>query len=129
MGAKKKNGKKVLAIDDDAMARDIYKEILEDAGFEVVTESDGKAGIARFKAGKFDCVILDVYMPGMSGLDVIEALDPDSMKVPIIVISGGGGGSGAHPLQLAATLGAVRSFGKDFAHADLIAAVKELTGV
>jgi DNA-binding NtrC family response regulator len=123
-----KNGKKVLAIDDDALARDIYRKILEDAGFEVSLAADGKSGIAAFKAGKFDCVILDIYMPGLSGLDVLETLDPESTKVPVIAISGGGGETGAHPLELAATLGAARSFLKDFEHADLVKAVKELTG-
>jgi FixJ family two-component response regulator len=67
-------------------------------------------------------------MPGLSGLDVLETLDPESTKVPVIAISGGGGETGAHPLELAATLGAARSFLKDFEHADLVKAVKELTG-
>lgn len=128
MPEKPKSGKKVLSIDDDALARDIYKSILEEAGFEVSLAADGRTGIAAFKAGKFDCVILDIYMPGLSGLDVLEALDPESTKVPVIAISGGGGDSGAHPLELAATLGAARSFQKDFEHAALVKAVKELTG-
>ena len=125
---KKKSGKKVLAIDDDPLARDIYRKILEEAGFEVEVAADGKAGLAAFKTGKFDCVILDIYMPGMTGLDVLEALDPDNSKVPVIAISGGGGGSGAHPLELASSLGAAKSFEKDFVHEDLVKAVRELTG-
>jgi DNA-binding response OmpR family regulator len=124
----KKTGKRILAIDDDPLARDIYEKILVDAGYDVVVAADGKAGVAAFKAGRFDCVILDIYMPGMSGLDVLEALDPDSTKVPVIAVSGGGGGSGAHPLELASTLGAARSFGKDFDHEEFLKAVKELTG-
>ncbi|HEU4393969.1 MAG TPA: response regulator [Planctomycetota bacterium] len=124
----KSNGKRVLAIDDDGLARDIYRSILEEQGFEVVAAADGRSGIDLFRKQKFDCVILDIYMPGMSGLDVIEELDPDTSKVPIIAVSGGSG-KGDPPLHLASTLGAVRSFRKDFEHADLVKAVQELTGI
>ena len=86
---KKSNGKRVLTIDDDGLARDIYRSILEEQGFEVVGAADGKSGIELFRKQKFDCVIVDIYMPGMSGLDVIEELDPESTKVPVIAVSGG----------------------------------------
>ena len=123
------NGKSVLVIDDDAFAREIYGAILGEAGFEVVSAADGRSGLETFRTRKFDCVILDIYMPGLTGLDVIDVLDPDTTKVSIIAISGGGGKTGAHPLQLAASLGAARTFGKDFEHEELVRAVRELTGV
>jgi CheY-like chemotaxis protein len=121
------NGKAVLVIDDDALARGIYKDILEEEGFEVVCAVDGKSGLDAFKKRKFDCVILDVYMRGMTGLDVLEVLDPETTGVKIIVISGSGEETGVHPLALAATLGAARTFPKDFEHEDLVQAVRELT--
>jgi DNA-binding response OmpR family regulator len=124
-----KNGKRVLAIDDDPLARDIYRQILEEAGFEVDGAPDGKAGIEKFKAGRYHCVLLDIFMPGLSGLDVIEALDPEKSGVPVIAISGGGGQTGARPLALAASLGAAASLGKDFEHGALVDTVKRLTGV
>ena len=124
-----KNGKKVLAIDDDSMARDIYFVILEEAGFTVTLAADGKSGLEAFRKARFDCVIIDIFMPGMTGLDVIEALDPEKCRVPILAISGGGSHSGSHPLELAASLGAAKSLNKDFEHAELVAAVKELTGL
>ena len=123
-----RNGKRVLAIDDDALARDIYRAILEPEGFEVVVAGDGKTGLELFRQQHFDCVILDIYMPGLTGLDVIDHLDPGNTKVPIIAISGGGGKTGAQPLRLAATLGAARSFSKDFEYEALKTAVRELTG-
>jgi len=125
----KRNGKRVLAIDDDPLAREIYKSILENAGFEVVTAGDGKSGIAAFKSGKFDCILLDIFMPGLSGLDVIESLDPSNSKIPVIAISGGGAATGAQPLLLAASLGASASLCKDFEHEDLVRKVMELTGL
>lgn len=126
--AAKPNGKKVLVIDDDPMARDIYRAILEEAGFAVVAAEDGEKGLALHRADPADCILLDVFMPGLSGLDLIEALDPDTSGVPIIVISGGGHAAGASTLRLAESLGAARAFSKDFEHADLLAAVRELTG-
>lgn len=127
-GAKKKSGKVVLAIDDDPLALDIYRSILEEAGFEFVGAADGQKGLDLFRKRKFDCVILDIYMPGLSGLDVLEQLDPETSKVPVIAISGSEKDSGSHSLHLASTLGAAKSFRKDFEHGDLVKAVRELTG-
>lgn len=124
-----KNGKSVLCIDDDPMARDIYRVLLEEAGFTVTLAPDGESGLAAFLKGRFDCVIVDIFMPGMSGLDVIEALEPEKKGVRILAISGGGNQSGAQPLRLAATLGAVRSMNKDFEHEDFVKAVRELSGL
>jgi len=126
--ASQKNGKHVLVIDDDAMARSICRSLLEEGGFEVLEAEDGEKGLALSKTQKMDCIILDVFMPGLSGLDLIEALDPDTSGVPIIVISGGGHAAGESTLHLAETLGAARTFTKDFEHADLLAAVRELSG-
>ncbi len=124
-----RNGKNVLCIDDDSMARDIYFVLLEEAGFTVTLAADGKAGLEAFRKARFDCVIVDVFMPGMTGLDVIEALDPEKCRVPILAISGGGSQSGTHPLELATTLGAAKVLDKDFEHAELVAAVRGLTGL
>lgn len=126
--AGKTNGKKVLVIDDDPMARDIYRQILTEGGFEVLEAENGQRGLDVYKSIKVDCVVLDVFMPGLSGLDLIEALDPDTSGVPIIVVTGGGHAAGASTLHLAETLGAARAFSKDFEHAELLAAVRELTG-
>jgi two-component system chemotaxis response regulator CheY len=124
-----KNGKRVLAIDDDRLARDVYRTLLEAAGFEVVSASEGNEGLNLFRKSKFDCVILDIFMPGMSGLDLIEELDPENSKVPIVAVSGASDHTGTNPLHLAITLGAARTLTKDFEHEDLVKAVKELTGV
>lgn len=124
-----RNGKAVLAIDDDSMARDIYRVILEEAGFAVTLAADGKSGLEALRKGRFDCLLLDIYMPGMTGLDVIETLDREGNRVPILAISGGGAQSGAHPLELATTLGTAKSINKGFEHGDLVKAVEELTGL
>ena len=125
---KGRNGKRILAIDDDGLALDIYRNLLEQEGYEVVGARDGTAGLELFRKGKFDCVILDIYMPGKSGLDVLEELDPETSRVPVIAISGSGKESGSNSLHLAATLGASRTLRKDFDHGEFLRAVQELTG-
>lgn len=118
----------ILVIDDDAMARDIYRSVLESGGFRVLTAGSGAEGLEIYRAQAVHCVLLDIFMPGLSGLDLLEEFDPEVSGIPVIAISGGGTVTGAHPLKLAETLGASRTFSKDFEHEELLAAVRELTG-
>jgi DNA-binding response OmpR family regulator len=124
-----KNGKIVLVIDDDPMARDLYRAILEADGFEVLDEGEGEKGLEVYKSTKVDCVILDIFMPGLSGLDLLEQLDPDTTGVPVIAVSGSGHAAGSSPLHLAETLGASKGFSKGFEHEELLGEVRKLTGL
>lgn len=120
--------KRILVIDDDALARSIYRGLLEEAGYAVSDASDGAAGLAMFRSGGWALVVLDLFMPGLDGLDALEEMDPERSGVPVIVISGGGTKTGADPLHLAMTLGASRSFPKSFEYDEFLDAVRELTG-
>jgi len=120
--------KKVLVIDDDPLAREIYKAILTPSGFQVDGAGDGETGLEKFKAGNYDCVVVDIYMPGISGLDLIEQMDPETSGVPILAISGADTRGGGSALNLARTLGAAKVLPKSFEHQELIEAVMELTG-
>ena len=64
----------VLIVDDDPGARLLLGTALERAGFRVAAAPDGQAALNEFRAQAFDCVILDVVMPGMSGFDVCTSL-------------------------------------------------------
>lgn len=77
------NGKKrILLIEDDAYTRDIYQEILEEAGFEVTLAIDGLEGLIKLKSGEHNLVLLDVMMPKMDGISVLKALKSDSSYQP-----------------------------------------------
>jgi DNA-binding response OmpR family regulator len=119
--------KRILVIDDDAMARSIFRSLLEEEGYGVSEAADGATGLRMFREGGWDLVVLDIFMPGLSGLDALQDMDPERSGVPVVVISGAGSATGADPLHLAMTLGASRSFSKDFEHGDFLAAVRELT--
>lgn len=87
-------GMRVLLVEDNEINREIVEFILREAGAEVVTANDGKAAVDAFAAsepGSFDCVLMDLMMPVMSGYEasrVIRGLDrTDAETVPIIALS------------------------------------------
>ena len=88
------SGMRVLLVEDNALNCEIVEYILGEAGAEVVTANDGKAAVganAAAEPGRFDCVLMDLMMPVMSGYEaarVIRGLDrPDAKTVPIIALS------------------------------------------
>jgi CheY-like chemotaxis protein len=78
----------ILIIDDDEAVRTAASMMLEAHGFDVVTVESGPAGVAAIKAGAFDVVIVDLFMPGMDGLATTRAIHQHSPATPIIAVSG-----------------------------------------
>jgi CheY-like chemotaxis protein len=77
----------VLCIDDDPESTELRREMLESAGFRVLTANNGPDGLALVAGDRPDIVLLDYLMPGMDGGEVagrIKALRPD---LPIILLS------------------------------------------
>ena len=81
---------RILVIDDEAAIRDSLKMILEYEGYEVLTAATGEEGIAQAEREAPDLVFLDVKMPGMDGLEVLQRLRHLVEVTPIVVISGHG---------------------------------------
>ncbi|OGD89842.1 hypothetical protein A3D07_02860 [Candidatus Curtissbacteria bacterium RIFCSPHIGHO2_02_FULL_42_15] len=82
--------KKILLVEDDQFARELYEEVLKDAGFEVNSAVDGLDGLAKIKIGGYDLILLDVMMPKMDGLDVLRSLinEPPAVKNgPIVLLT------------------------------------------
>ncbi len=87
-------GMRILLVEDNEINCEIVEYILQEAGAETVTAKDGKAAVDAFEAsspGTFDCVLMDLMMPVMSGYEatrVIRGLDrTDAKAVPIIALS------------------------------------------
>jgi CheY-like chemotaxis protein len=118
---------KILIVDDDSAVQATIRMILERAGHSVLVASDGRKGLAVFEAGDFDLLFLDIFMPGMDGIETMRRVHQQRPLIPIIVISGNpiGGDLGHGPdfLSMATKLGAVRSLQKPFRPAALLAAV------
>jgi DNA-binding response OmpR family regulator len=116
----------ILVIDDDRSVLSALRAVLEQAGYEVITAYDGSLGLRYFLDRQPDLAIVDITMPGMDGLEVIQrirAAEGDQAGTPIIVCS-------AHDhaafQQTAATLGASAYFIKPLTPAELVAAVQQL---
>ena len=81
---------KILAIDDEQTIRESLKEILEYEKHVVDLASNGEEGIQMFKSNKYDAVLLDIKMPQMDGIEVLDKLFSTSPDIPVIMISGHG---------------------------------------
>ena len=82
--------RKILLADDSVTAQNMGRKILTDAGYEVLTVNNGSAALKRVAEHKPDLIVLDVYMPGYSGLEVCLRLkdSPDTARIPILLTVG-----------------------------------------
>ena len=81
---------KILVVDDDPDFVEIMRTILESAGYDVVTASNGQQGLARVKSELPDLMLLDIMMSSvLDGLDLSEQLaqDPEAKYMPVIMVS------------------------------------------
>ena len=81
---------KVLIIDDEKNIRESLSSILVDEGFQVLKAVDGEEGLAAFEREKPEVVLLDIWMPGMDGLEVLKILRERDKDAIVIVMSGHG---------------------------------------
>jgi DNA-binding response OmpR family regulator len=79
---------RVLIIDDQADVRAAIGIGLRVKGFEVVDVESGPAGLKEFDGSKFEVVVVDIFLQGMNGTDVIRLLRERAPSLPIVAISG-----------------------------------------
>ena len=84
------NSYTVLTIEDETLIRDSFRFFLEDHGYNVLEAENGKEGLDMIRAHSPDVVLLDLRMPEMDGLEVLQQVQKEKPKLPIIVISGTG---------------------------------------
>jgi len=82
--------RKILLADDSVTAQNMGRKILTDAGYDVLTVNNGSAALKRVAEQKPDLIVLDVYMPGYSGLEVCVRLKdaPETARIPILLTVG-----------------------------------------
>jgi len=109
---------KILIVDDDPAVQTTVRLLLQRAGHQVVTASDGRRALDLLEGGDFDLLFLDIFMPGMDGFETMRLVRQKHASIQIIVISGHSIPSDSNPspdfLTMATKLGAVRSLQKPF---------------
>lgn len=82
--------KRVLVVEDDPSVRGLLHTLLTGEGYEVATASDGLAGLVKASSQKPDLMLLDLMMPDLGGIRVLEELreDPAMSDIPVIVVTG-----------------------------------------
>ena len=84
------NKYKILVIDDEQSIRESISMILEYENYLVELAANGVQGLNLFNEQNFDAVLLDVKMPGLDGIEVLQLLKERNKNIPIIMISGHG---------------------------------------
>jgi CheY-like chemotaxis protein len=123
---------RVLVIDDDNCVTAAIKAVLIRYQYETVVASRAHAGIYAFQASEFDVVVIDLFMPGMNGLDTIARIRNES-RVPIIAMSGfrlrNSLDSDQDFLGMARLRGATTSLRKPFSSLQLVAVIERSLGL
>lgn len=115
--------KRVLCVDDDADLRRTVRDTLVGKGYDVVEARDGEEAIRQLERGGYDLVLLDVVMPGPSGMDVLRFLSSKGNRTPIAMLTGKAGFTLATESYM---LGAVDYITKPFTTEYLVDTVERL---
>ncbi|MCW2679206.1 MAG: DNA-binding response regulator [Frankiales bacterium] len=117
---------KILVVEDDPSVRGLLQTLLSAEGYDVVTASDGLAGLVKATSSPPALVLLDLMMPDLGGVRVLEEMrdDPELADIPVIVVTGK---VDAVP-GMRTLLGDDNVFLKPFAVGELLARVGEVVG-
>ena len=72
--------KKILLVEDSVYTRDLYEEVLKEAGWTVDTAVDGQEAIVKAEEGGYDLILLDIMMPNMNGLEFLKEYEKKELK-------------------------------------------------
>jgi DNA-binding response OmpR family regulator len=80
---------RVLIVDDAADDCEMYRQFLDDHGYEVTVVSDGEAGVTRALNGSYDIMVLDIALPKLGGLEVLRRLRSfgSTRRLPVVTLS------------------------------------------
>src|SRR5947207_7626619 len=115
----------IFVVDDDPAIREILSMVLSAGGYKVICFADGAALLAVARTRCPSCILLDVHIPGKSGLDILKELHGEDYPAPIFMISGQG--------DIAMAVSAIKSGALDFIEkpfrgSDIVARLDEALG-
>jgi len=79
---------KVLVVDDDPGVRGVLERFLTQQDYVVASAPDGETALGMIRASAPDVLLLDIYLPGISGIDVLYTLDKEGLRIPTLTFSG-----------------------------------------
>ena len=81
---------KILLVEDEAYTRELYNDLLKDAGYDVVVANDGEEALVEAAKGSFDLILLDIIMPKKDGIGFLKeykALKPQNSNEKIVMLT------------------------------------------
>jgi CheY-like chemotaxis protein len=79
---------KILLVDDNAVVRDMLVDLVGSLGYVADAASGGAEALALFDRNRYDIVLTDLLMPGMSGWEVLAAVRQRDPRMPVVIITG-----------------------------------------
>ncbi len=111
----------ICIIDDDEWVADSLKVLLETFGFDVQSYSSGGEFLADDRRRTACCLVIDQHMPGINGLDVVDRLQKEGVRLPTILVSGR---LDVNTRERASNLGVIKVIEKPFVAARLVDLVR-----
>lgn len=118
-------GRRVLVIEDEPSLVEAISFILARDGWEVQSHDRGDAALELICSARPDLVILDVMLPGRTGIEILRALRarPDTARLPVLMLTASGQ---TGDRELAESCGASRFMSKPFSNAEVLASVRDM---
>ena len=79
--------KRILIVDDEENIRELYRVELSDEGYKVELAENGQQALLKFESFRPDLVTLDVIMPGMNGIEVLQRIREKNPSVPVLLLT------------------------------------------
>jgi len=117
--------KKILFIEDEQSLQKTFEDVLKKEGYEIISALDGEVGLRLIKSEKPDLVLLDLILPKIHGLEVLEKIkkDPETKNIPVIILTNI---EGAKDVERALELGATTYLVKtSYALKDIVNKIKK----
>lgn len=117
---------KILIVEDDPLMLRLYQKAFGFEGFDVFVAANGQEGLEETRNSKPTLILLDIMMPKMNGLEVLEKLkaDPETKKIPVVILTNL---SGAEDAETALSKGAVKYIVKsEYTPKEVVTMVREV---
>jgi FixJ family two-component response regulator len=113
----------IAVVEDDAGVRTALEQLLRSAGYHALTFESAEAFLAHSGNGDFDCLIADINLPGMSGVDLVKGLGSNGDALPAVLITGR---RDAATAELTRQAGAIPRLYKPFSDAALFEVINRV---